>query len=303
MADEGHTEEKNILDEIIGDALKVFAIAGTFIYGSLFLGYQSYYSDLGIHPEDVGVNHAFVLVRSIGFILLAAGIALVILVYAWVIARRKGITAFEYSIIVLAGGAVLWYAHWLMPPDSMRIWRYSLLVILAPALLLGVAAESYAVNAKDGGTERTAGGRRRIRRWERRRARRKQIATRLLRSWPTVGAPLALAVVRFRRLLPSATTLRPALNVGVGLTVLLTVVLPAFAIDRRADQLAAQSLRGERVAPFTLFLILFLCWMCRVNTFVRHGFARRINILRFLIDQKMAFFRGFLWGRTARVYL
>jgi hypothetical protein len=257
VPDEDQTGEKNILDEIIGDSVKLFALAGTFIYGALFLGYQSYYSDLGIHPEDVGVSHAFVLIRSIGFILLAAGIALVILVYAWVIARRKGIAVVDYFVILLAGAAVYFYAHWLLPPDSsMRFWRYSVAIIFVPAFLLGVAAENYAVNAKTPRTKLTAAERRRIRRWEKRRAQRKQMATWALRNWPRAAAPVALAVVRFRRLLPTVTTLRPALNVGMGLTVLLTVLLPAIAIDKRADQLAEQSLRGERVAPFTLFNIV-----------------------------------------------
>lgn len=68
----------------VGDVLKYSALAGAIIYSCLFLGYRKYYSLLGIRPEDVGVNHTFILVRSIGFVVVAVICTLLaILLTAW----------------------------------------------------------------------------------------------------------------------------------------------------------------------------------------------------------------------------
>jgi len=51
------------------------------VYAALFVGYRTYYAELGINPEDGGIGAAFILVRSIGFIALAvAAVALVALI-------------------------------------------------------------------------------------------------------------------------------------------------------------------------------------------------------------------------------
>lgn len=68
----------------VGDVLKYSAIVGAITYSCLFLGYRKYYIILGIRPEDVGVNHTFILVRSVGFIVLAVICTLLaILLTAW----------------------------------------------------------------------------------------------------------------------------------------------------------------------------------------------------------------------------
>ena len=52
------------------DVLKISALGGALLYGVLFLGYYNYYRQLGLRPEDVGVSYTYILVRSIGFIVL-----------------------------------------------------------------------------------------------------------------------------------------------------------------------------------------------------------------------------------------
>lgn len=46
------------------------------VYGLLFLAYRSYYSTLGVDPEDVGIDNAYILSRSAGFILVLGVFAL-----------------------------------------------------------------------------------------------------------------------------------------------------------------------------------------------------------------------------------
>jgi hypothetical protein len=52
------------------DVLKISALGGALLYGVLFLGYYNYYEKLGLHPEDLGVSYTYILVRSIGFVVL-----------------------------------------------------------------------------------------------------------------------------------------------------------------------------------------------------------------------------------------
>jgi hypothetical protein len=74
------------------DVVKYSAIAGAIIYAGLFLGYRKYYSQLGIRPEDVGVDNTYILARSIGFIVLAAaatGVAIVMTSWFHVVLRER----------------------------------------------------------------------------------------------------------------------------------------------------------------------------------------------------------------------
>jgi predicted histidine transporter YuiF (NhaC family) len=57
---------------------KIASFCTAVIYGVLFIGYRTYYHELGITPEDIGVGSAFVLVRSIGFIALVIGAVLLV---------------------------------------------------------------------------------------------------------------------------------------------------------------------------------------------------------------------------------
>ena len=75
----------------IGDVLKFSGLAGGVMYAALFLGYRKYYDILGVRPEDVGVDNTFILVRCIGFILLAAiSTASAILLTVWFSQAMKG---------------------------------------------------------------------------------------------------------------------------------------------------------------------------------------------------------------------
>jgi hypothetical protein len=56
--------------------LQLAALAGAVVYGALFTGYRAFYESLGIDPEDVGISNAFILVRSIAFVVLTALVAL-----------------------------------------------------------------------------------------------------------------------------------------------------------------------------------------------------------------------------------
>jgi hypothetical protein len=74
ILNEGNHEGSNPFT--IETIVKVASICAAVIYGVLFIGYRTYYNELGITPEDVGVGSAFVLVRSIGFIALVIGAVL-----------------------------------------------------------------------------------------------------------------------------------------------------------------------------------------------------------------------------------
>ena len=59
------------------EALGKFAtLGGIVLYGALFLAYQTYYSGLGVRPEDVGLSYAYILVRSLGFLAVTSALAL-----------------------------------------------------------------------------------------------------------------------------------------------------------------------------------------------------------------------------------
>jgi hypothetical protein len=58
--------------------VKITAFSAAAIYGALFIGYRRYFAELHISPEDVGIGSAFVLVRSIGFIVLGVGAVLLV---------------------------------------------------------------------------------------------------------------------------------------------------------------------------------------------------------------------------------
>ncbi|MGD1237503.1 hypothetical protein [Mycobacterium seoulense] len=49
---------------------KLTALAAGAVFGALFNGYRTFYHKLGISPEQVGVTHTFILVRSVGFIVI-----------------------------------------------------------------------------------------------------------------------------------------------------------------------------------------------------------------------------------------
>ncbi|MCW2635898.1 MAG: hypothetical protein JWQ99_2265 [Blastococcus sp.] len=100
--------------------LKLTALAGALIYGVLFLGYRSFYTRLAVAPEELGVTNTFVLVRSIGFILLMAALAAALWV-SWFQSRhfrswpstRRDVGRFAISLAL--GAALALYGATLSP--------------------------------------------------------------------------------------------------------------------------------------------------------------------------------------------
>ena len=142
--------ESAVIDRVLGDSLKLLAVAGTFVYGALFMSYRAYYSAIGIRAEDVGVNHAFILSRSIAFIFLAAIVAGAIGIFAWVIGRREGIWGWDRLWIFVAFILVVGYACLLLIPTKSPLWLdvVSFVVILSAGIALGCQAEAGAETGK-----------------------------------------------------------------------------------------------------------------------------------------------------------
>ena len=115
----------------IGDVLKLTAVASGVIYAGLFLGYRKYYNLLGVRPEEVGINNTFILVRSIGFILLAAvGTGLAILLTAWfkrVLKQRPKVAQFAGQRRV----EITWSRH-----HAIHILAVTLLWLIVDASLM-----------------------------------------------------------------------------------------------------------------------------------------------------------------------
>lgn len=119
--------ESVLIDRVIGESLKLLGIAGTFVYGALFMGYRAYYSALGIRPEDVGVSHSFILSRSIVFIFIAGVVAVTVVFLVEVVAAHPKITCREYLLMAIVTGLVFWYFVRLLP--TLRVWWVDLLIL------------------------------------------------------------------------------------------------------------------------------------------------------------------------------
>jgi hypothetical protein len=144
-------QESTLLDRVITDSLKILAVAGTFVYGALFIGYRAYYSAIGIRAEDVGVNHAFILSRSIGFIFLAAIVAGAIGIFAYAIGRREGFSKKkDLPWVLVAVALVSGHLYFLLKSTKSPLWLdgLSLGVIIVAGVVLGLKAEAGAETGK-----------------------------------------------------------------------------------------------------------------------------------------------------------
>jgi hypothetical protein len=91
VTDTEQVQSKDSDDGLKIDTLvKSTAIGGAIIYGALFFGYRTYYKALGMNPENVGIGNTFILVRSIGFVLLACVIAGAVYGAMIIMRRYKG---------------------------------------------------------------------------------------------------------------------------------------------------------------------------------------------------------------------
>jgi hypothetical protein len=134
----------------VGDVLKFSGIAGGVMYAALFLGYRKYYDILGVRPEDVGVNNTFILVRSIGFVLLAAiSTASAILLTVWFSRAMKGSWNLRKAIhkaihIFLVGSAfVLITTACLVKVDKQAYWLPGLIAAVLTVGCIAMARFTY----------------------------------------------------------------------------------------------------------------------------------------------------------------
>lgn len=105
------------------DLAKLGAVASAILYGILFLAYRTYYSAVDIDPEDVGVSSGFVLVRSIGFVLITLAIATTVAGYILVSTgsgpwaeAHPGLAS--YAVLAVLLGALGYYFFSLFPPSA-----------------------------------------------------------------------------------------------------------------------------------------------------------------------------------------
>jgi drug/metabolite transporter (DMT)-like permease len=93
------------LGQILGILAPLLLAAGIVIYGTLGLGYDQFYSRLGIDPAAVGLNYGTVLSHATGFVagvLIALAIAALYLIRSWRKRSRSWNNAFVISGILCA---------------------------------------------------------------------------------------------------------------------------------------------------------------------------------------------------------
>ncbi|WP_142305281.1 hypothetical protein [Mycobacterium intracellulare] len=132
--EDGERSSQKSVPEKVGEYLKALAVVGTFSYGALFVGYRAYYRVLGIPPEDVGVSHAFILVRSIGYIVLVACLVILVAIYV-LLMRNPKITKRDTLGTIALSMIIGWYIYWLFPRSLLRDVVIFVGVVIAAALL------------------------------------------------------------------------------------------------------------------------------------------------------------------------
>ena len=159
MTDTQQVQSKDGDDGLKIDTLvKSTAIGGAIIYGALFFGYRTYYKALGMNPEDVGIGNTFILVRSIGFVLLACVIAGAVYGAMIIMQRYKGGSRSWADVLNAIYGVALaiflsMYLSALIPSTSPLIspsLHLRDVATLAVILLVGL------ILAKVGPSQRTA---------------------------------------------------------------------------------------------------------------------------------------------------
>lgn len=117
-------------------ALKVAPLVGGVLYAALFLGYREFYSHFSIQPEEVGVTYLFVLVRSVGFLALAAAVTGVLIV-TWSLGDLSGsgemrATPLRRGVAFAVQAMLGLVLALLAPPD----WPPVVLVVASIAIVL-----------------------------------------------------------------------------------------------------------------------------------------------------------------------
>jgi hypothetical protein len=131
------------LREILGYS----AAGGALIYAVLFVTYWSYYSHLGIRPEDVGISHPFILARSIGLISLIAVISAMIGILVAVLTGAIRMSVYSkllaiIAVVISAAVLIVWlyltnqYIHLLLPKVSRAIATEISIALVVPSYCL-----------------------------------------------------------------------------------------------------------------------------------------------------------------------
>jgi hypothetical protein len=126
--------------------LKIASFCGVVIYGVLFIGYRTYFHELGITPEDVGVGSTFVLVRSIGFIALAIGAVALVLSVIFVLDQMTKKSMENQPVTNNPVKRLKYLGQWSCNKQSLR-WFLALasLAVLLLAYLLALKPWSWPV--------------------------------------------------------------------------------------------------------------------------------------------------------------
>lgn len=121
--------------------LKVSALGGALLYGVLFLGYYSYYDKLGLHPEDLGVSYTYILVRSIGFVvIMGVLLGLMSLIHqsiSWAEGVPNMIAHIFMGILLFILLAI--YVIILMPQNWHMLMGFFILLVLGAIIIIGIA--------------------------------------------------------------------------------------------------------------------------------------------------------------------
>jgi hypothetical protein len=216
--------------------IKTAPLCAAVIYGVLFIGYRTYYNELGINPEDVGVGSTFVLVRSIGYIALAVAAVAVVAAIVGVLEKMQkmreeeeqarkdkkaqGITIQEITL-----------RQWLRHPSKFIPWLeqqmpytpWTVLFVFLAAVLMG-----YLLALKP---------------W----------------SWPILWIAVIWVVLVVLAWIVERVSPKRVVAVGVFISILIAVVVPMIFIDFRAHDLAdsalkVDALKGTVVKPYSILL-------------------------------------------------
>ncbi|MDT5273574.1 MAG: hypothetical protein QOE48_745 [Mycobacterium sp.] len=198
--------------------LKVASFCGVVIYGVLFIGYRTYFHELGITPEDVGVGSTFVLVRSIGFIALAIGAVALVLSIVFVLdqmAKRSMENQPVTENPVKQRLKYLWQWSW----NKQSVPWVLALAFWAVLLLIYLLA---------------------LKPW----------------SWPVcwiVGVWIVLLAVAFVVMIVAGLQ-DPAVGLGIvtAISIVISVILPGIFVYFRAHDLADSALRSTVVKPYSI---------------------------------------------------
>lgn len=129
--------------ESVADLARYAGVAGVAIYGVLFLGYRTYYDRLAVNPEDLGVNNSYILVRSLGFVvlfLIAAALFAALLYIPTKLSRGSRLLGLDYwklAALALTNGGLVYYFYRLIAGPGTPKFVLPVLFLTLFALSIG----------------------------------------------------------------------------------------------------------------------------------------------------------------------